>query len=74
MALVLRRLAVSLSVAVRLATTVLQPGLFGALGIFLAGACMFLVGVFLVIARAIAGASRPNAFPVALESGHSQKV
>jgi hypothetical protein len=56
----LRFLAALLSVAVLIATATLQPGLFGTLGLFLAGIFIFLVGVALATARALRAAySKP---------------
>lgn len=65
----LRFLAALLSAAVLIATAILQPGLFGTLGLFLAGIFIFLVGVALAIARALAAAdSQPTTSD--FKSGH----
>jgi hypothetical protein len=53
---VLRVLAVLLSVAVLLATALLQPGLFGTLGLFLMGMLIFLLGAGLSFAKSLQNA------------------
>src|SRR5277367_5607759 len=54
--------------AVLIITAILQPGLFGTLGIFDAAAILFLAGIFLALVRVGNNAARAAATRVARES------